>query len=132
MLRDAGFPVERETLAQQPAEWILKTFAHEDQIWRYRSRPILVVIQEILWHGEGLYLIGFEEHVGFLVVAGNDVDFCHASYTGPSVVTCEPAATSFAFEQNYRVVGRLLDDRMMDAWLTQTPIRTYPYGEMGI
>ncbi len=132
VLRDVGFPVERETLAQQPAEWIIKTFAGEDQIWRYRSRPTEVVLGQVRFHGDGLYLVGFDEHVGFLIVAGADVSFCHASYTGDAVVVCEPAKDSFAFQQDYRVVGRLLGDRMMEAWLAQTPMRTYPYGEMGI
>jgi hypothetical protein len=132
VLRDAGFCVERVTLAQQPSEFIVKTFATEDAIWRYRSRAASVVSDEVRSHGDGLYAVGLDIHTGLIVVDGDRVDFCHSSFLDPVAVVCEPVRNSPGFASDYRIVGKLLSDEMLLAWLQQTPIRTHPYGEMGL
>jgi len=132
VLRDAGFRVERVTLAQQPSEFIVKTFATEDAIWRYRNRAASVVADQVQSHGDGLYAVGLDIHTGLIVVDGDRVDFCHASFLDPVAVVCEPVTNSPGFASDYRVVGRLLSDEMMRAWLQQIPIRTHPYGELGL
>ena len=35
--------------------------------------------------GDGLYLIGFDYHVGFLVIEGGEARLCHAAWYGPAV-----------------------------------------------
>ena len=131
VLRDAGFQVERVTLAQQPSEWIVKTFSTEDDIWRYRGRAASVVAEQVRGHGDGLYVVGLDIHVGFLVVQGETVEFCDASFLEEAVVTCQSARHSPSFASSYRVVGKLLSDRMLQAWLTQQPIPTHPRGDLG-
>jgi len=131
VLRDAGFLVERVTLAQQPSELIVKTFATEDDIWRYRGRAGPVVAEQVRSHGDGLYVVGLDIHVGFLVVRDESVDFCDASFLEDAAVICQPASQSPSFASNYRVVGKLLSDRMMEAWLAGQPIRTHPHGDLG-
>ncbi|WAS88756.1 MULTISPECIES: hypothetical protein [unclassified Corallococcus] len=50
---------------------------------------------------------------------------CHASYLGDARVVCEDALTSPAMVSRHHVVGKLLDDGMMDAWLKGQELPTF-------
>jgi hypothetical protein len=117
VLADAGFRVERVRMAQQPAEYIVKTLVPSRRTWRFRSRPVSEVVERVKREGEGLYLVGLDYHVGFLWNDGTRVSMCHASYLGTAEVLCEDALTSPAMLSRYHVVGRLLEEAMLDAWL---------------
>jgi hypothetical protein len=124
VLRDAGFAVERFKLAQQASEYIVLTLVPRDDVRRFRNRPAADPIAAIAAEDPGLWLVGLDNHVGFLWNDGRTVQMCHSSYLGEAVATCETAATSPAFESHYRVIGRLLEDPMIDAWLTGARLRT--------
>lgn len=117
ILRDAGFRVERVRLAQQPAEWIQRTFLASGDLTRFHDKPVPAVLEHIRASGDGLYLVGLDHHVGFLLKEGERLDMCHASYIEPVAVTCQPAATAAALPSGYTVVGKLFDDEMMRGWL---------------
>ncbi|QDE87258.1 hypothetical protein BHS07_26930 [Myxococcus xanthus] len=117
MLRDAGFRIERMRMAQQPAEYIVKTLAPPTKTWRFRGRPVSGVIDRVRRAGAGLYVVGLDYHVGFLWNDSARVWMCHSSYLGEANVVCEDALTSPAMVSRYHVVGKLLEDGMMDAWL---------------
>lgn len=66
---------------------------------------------------EGGHIIGLDFHVGCLIVEGQDIRFIHASNITHTVVD-EPAARAIPIvTSRYRVVGKLLDDAMIEAWL---------------
>ncbi|WP_228557743.1 hypothetical protein [Myxococcus sp. AB056] len=117
VLRDAGFRVEHTQMAQQHAEYIVKALAPPKKIWRFRNRPVSGVVDRVRRAGEGLYVVGLDYHVGFLWNDSARVWMCHASYLGEATVVCEDALTSPAMVSRYHVVGKLLENRMMDAWL---------------
>lgn len=117
VLEDAGFRVERVALAQQPAEHIIKTLVPPRSIRRFRNRPVREVVDHVASQGEGLWIVGLDYHVGFLYSDGDHVEMCHSSYLDSAAVVCEPAAASGAMVSDYRVVGRLFEDPMIDAWL---------------
>ncbi|WP_240359082.1 hypothetical protein [Pyxidicoccus trucidator] len=117
VLEDAGFRVERVRMAQQPAEHIVKTLAPPRRTWRFRNRPVSEVVHRVTREGEGLYVVGLDYHVGFLWNDGSRVWMCHSSYLGTAEALCEDALTSPAMLSRYHVVGRLLEDGMLDAWL---------------
>jgi hypothetical protein len=124
VLRDSGFKVERAKLAQQPSERITTTLVPESEIWRFRRGDEEAVVDAIRERGDGLYVVGLDDHVGLLDVAGEQVRFCHASYAGKGEALCEDPLSSTPFESDYHVVGRLFSGRMIDAWLTGTTIET--------
>ncbi len=117
VLQHAGFRVERVRMAQQPAEYIVKTLVPPRRTWRFRDRPVSQVVERVQREGMGLYLVGLDYHVGFLWNDGAKVWMCHSSYLGTAEVVCEDALTSPAMLSRYHVVGRLFEDGMMEAWL---------------
>jgi hypothetical protein len=117
VLEQAGFRVQRVRMAQQPSEYIVKTLAPARKTWRFSNRPVEDVVRRVRREGKGLYLVGLDYHVGFLWNDGAQVWMCHASYLGTAEVLCEDALTSPAMLSRYHVVGRLLEDAMMEAWL---------------
>jgi len=124
VLEHAGFAVERVHMAQQASEYIIRSLAPERVIHRFRHGDTTRVVAAVRGLGNGVYLIGLDYHVGFLVVAGDEVTFCHSSYLPPGVAVCAPAATDPAMESGYHVVGRLFEEGMMRAWLTGKAIPT--------
>jgi hypothetical protein len=76
--------------------------------------------------GDGLYVIGLDVHVGFVVVKGGAVRFVHASYTGDKKVTDEPLVSSVAIAHSrpagYFVTSLLGPDSLVLAWLRRTTI----------
>lgn len=124
VLRDAGFKVERIRLAQQASEDIVKTLAPPAAIRRFRRKTPEQVLAELKAGEDGLFAVGFDYHVGFVVKDGESVVFCHSSWIKSGGVACEDPATTDAWYSNYYVVGRLLDDGMLTAWLEGTEIPT--------
>lgn len=71
----------------------------------------------------GLYLIGLNCHVGFILIADGQARFIHSNYVDPyQGVSDEPVAESRAIANSQEVgywVSRLFqDDRLIEFWLT--------------
>ncbi len=127
VLRDAGFHVSRAGLAQQASERIVKTLAPRDRILRFRrTSPANVVVSVRAAQGDGLYVVGMDYHVGFLVLDGARADLCHSAFVPPRHVVCEPAETSPGFQSAYYVVGPALPDARLEDWLAGRAIPTAP------
>lgn len=124
VLRDAGFKVERIRLAQQASEDIVKTLTPPGAIRRFRNKTPQQVIDELKAGEEGLFAVGFDYHVGFVVKEGSTLSFCHSSWIKSGGVACEDPATTDAWYSTYYVVGRLLDDPMLISWLEGAAIPT--------
>lgn len=125
-LREAGLRVERRRLAQQAAEDIIKTLAPPEAITRFSDAPMERFTETVAARGDGLYVVGLDIHVGFLIVRGGKVFFHHSSYVGPmTVVREEAAASSPLVGSRYRVVAKLFtDDHLVESWLQDTPVPT--------
>jgi len=124
VLRDAGFKVERIRLAQQASENIVRTLSPPDAIRTFRNKSPDEVIEDLRKGEDGLFAVGFDYHVGFVVKEGETVTFCHSSWIKSGGVACEDPATTDAWYSTYYVVGRLFDDPMLIAWLEEAAIPT--------
>lgn len=82
--------------------------------------------------GEGIYVIGLDIHVGFVVVRRESVRFVHASYTGDRLVTDEPLVDAEAIHASrkagYFITPLFEDERLVRAWLSGTSIAAPPRG----
>ncbi len=131
VLQHAGFRLQRFRVAQQAAENIVKTLAGSDgdslspgRIWRFRNAEIKEVLGPIRRGGDGVYVIGLDYHVGFLVKRGELIEFCHSSYLGEAKVVCSDPMADPAMASNYHVIGELLSDAMIEGWILAKKIKT--------
>ena len=126
VLRDAGWKVERVRLAQQASENIILSLTADPFVKRFRRVPIDKFIAAVNDWGSGIYIVGLDVHVGFIVNTGADVYFIHSSYAEPYTVVKEKAIESrILATSNYRVLGTILaDDRLITYWLSGKAIAT--------
>ncbi len=122
-LQNAGLRLSnRYKFAQAPALHIQRSFApRKADLHRYVSIPQQDLYDSVKALPQGLYVIGLNNHVGFVHVHKEGVDFIHASYTDDQTVVIEPLLTSKAIA-NSRPAGYFLtpifqDDRLIDFWL---------------
>lgn len=119
VLRDAGFAIDRVPLAQQGSASIVQTLVPDDLVTDVEGATPSQVIsgaRSDLTDG-GLFVIGFDSHVGLLVVRGSSTQLCHSSNRSPRTVRCESAASARSMVSTRHVLGPVLSDESMLAWL---------------
>lgn len=125
LLRDIGFKLERNRLAQQASENIIKSLTTRKYIRRFSNTPIDKFSKAVHKQGEGLYLVGLDTHIGFWVVQENTSTFLHASFSKWGGVKKEnPIESKVIINSKYRIVGKILQEKMIINWLTDTKIPT--------
>jgi hypothetical protein len=126
VLRDAGWKVERARLAQQASENIILSLTTEPFIKRFRRVAIDQFVTAVEKWGQGIYIVGLDNHVGFIVNTGAEVYFIHSAYVDPYTVIKEKAIESrILAASKYRVLGKIsADDRMIGDWLSGKAIPT--------
>lgn len=82
--------------------------------------------------GEGLYIVGLNCHIGFIVVKGKKARFVHASYIEPYKVVNERLLKSQAImnseKSGYVVTTLFQDDRLIEHWLEAKPVLFQKFG----
>lgn len=122
VLRDSGFVVDVGRLQRQPSQLIIASFVGASRTRRWSNARMDRFISDLRRMGPGLYIIGLDFHVGFLIQTEHDLRFVHASYLTRTVVD-EPASTARPItDSKYRVVGKLLDRRNVRDWLESNRI----------
>jgi len=126
ILRDAGWKVERVRLAQQASENIILSLTTDPFVKRFRRVAIGDFVNAVKQSGPGIYIVGLDIHVGFIVNTDREVYFVHSSYVDPYTVIKERAIESRILAgSNYRVLGNVLaDDLFITNWLLGKPIPT--------
>ena len=126
ILRDAGWKVERVRLAQQASENIILSLTTDPFVKRFRRVAIVDFVNAVKEWGPGIYIVGLDIHVGFIVNTDGDVYFVHSSYVDPYTVIKEKAIESRILSgSNYRVLGKVLaDDLFITNWLLGKAIPT--------
>lgn len=121
-LLHAGFRIERAKLGQQASTFITRSLVSETPIWQTSDQPMDAFLARVRKSGDGIYIVGLDSHVGFIIVDGEDTWF-HHSGPGEEGVRREPALTaSFLSPSRYRQVGKLFDDALVEKWLRGEPI----------
>jgi hypothetical protein len=132
VLQNAGLELEsRRRFAQAPSLWIQRALLpYGGQVHRFGSVPAPELRARVAALGDGLYLVGLDYHVGFLVVRGAGVRIVHASFFPPQAVVSEPVESSAAIEgsrnKGYWVSRLFGDDRLVDLWLRRAAVAAPP------
>ena len=125
LLDHAGFEVERVKLAQQASERIIKSLTHEDHIWRSSDASVERSLEPLTTRGDGIWIAGLDYHVGLLVHEDGATRWCDSSYLHPTAVTCQRPGEAFSYSSRYRVIGQILTDPMLEAWLEGRALPTF-------
>ena len=117
VLSDAGFKIPRVKWAQSASEPVIVKIA--TNIKRFRKQPLNDLFDYLNEHGDGLYIIGLDCHVGFIVKSGSRIRFVHANYYRPQIgVMSEPVEGRNPLnDSKYRIVGKLLETEMIKNWI---------------
>jgi len=142
-LKHTGVKVARYKLAQQLSADIIRSLVPKKNIRWLGNRPLNKFIADAKSMGQGLYIIGLDNHTGYLVngtpksQTGQrlppDLYFCHADYGNtPQIVRCEKASVSPTLAgSKCKVIGKIfsLDNQktnpnLVQKWLYQKRIST--------
>lgn len=119
VLKEADFEIERNTLAQQASQQIIRTFVPQDELRIRVGVPYKTFRFETMRGKPGIYLIGLDKHVGFVVVKDQEFRFIHSSGSQPWCVVDESSELALVLERsNYRVLGNITgNDDVIRRWL---------------
>jgi len=123
-LTDLGFNIPRVKWAQSASEVFISKLANKD-IRRFSFAPIDQIEAYFIKEGNGLYLVGLDQHTGFVVVKDNEINFIHASYYQPEigVLSEDLKGENPLSHSNYIVVGKMFNDAKVLNWINVTVYR---------
>lgn len=119
VLKDAGFRVDRYKLAQQPSENILRSFLSKDSCVLSVGEDYPLFATEAEKREPGIYIVGLDTHVGFLVIRKESMRFIHSSGSRPWCVVDEGREEAGVLQRsNWRMLGNLTaDPTVLKRWL---------------
>lgn len=119
VLKDAGFRVDRYKLAKQPSENILRSFLKKDSCTLTVGENYQKFASEVEKREPGIYIVGLDTHVGFLVIRGESMRFIHSSGSSPWCVVDENRDDAGVLQRsNWRMLGNLTaDSAVLKRWL---------------
>jgi hypothetical protein len=125
VMKHAGFNLDRYKLAQQNPLNEAKTIAAGDSVEIYEvnsSQLQKIFIQE---KQEGLYFVGLDFHVGFLLFRNKELYFIHSNYINAEGVVFEKAVYSDAFNAttSYRIAEISSNEKLLEKWLKGESIK---------
>ncbi len=120
VIRDAGFRVNRYKLAQQPSANILHTFIPREDCVLEMGTPYSKFADNVESMESGVYIVGMDTHVGFIVNRSDGMRFLHASGSRPRAVVEESRENAGVLRRsNWRMIGGLTRDTgSIRTWLT--------------
>lgn len=108
-LEQAGVELERVRLAQAASETMILGTTESESVRRYRDAPLDAFLEGVRSQGEGYYIVGLDNHTGFLKVESTgEVAFVHSG-PGRGVVSENPADSPELARSRYRVTGKLVE-----------------------
>lgn len=108
VLRDAGIPVQRIKMAQCASEQMIRTVCDQSSVNNFSNYSIEKFCEALKTKPEGLYIVGLDNHTGFITIEKDGIYFTHSSFVKPGYVIKEKAISSIVLSSSrYRVVGRV-------------------------
>jgi len=119
VLRDAGFRLDRYRLAQQPSENILRTFLEKESCQLTVGQKYEAFATGLENAEPGIYVVGLDTHVAFVVVGETGFRFIHSSGSRPWCVVDESKDEAVVLRNsNWRMLGNLTGDAgVLRRWL---------------
>lgn len=119
-LQQAGLPIRRSWMAQQASSVMIRALCESSNVKTISNNQLDKLKKYLLAQDDGIWIIGLDNHTGFIVKKGSSLDFVHANYLPPKKVArvtmedCEIIKSSGIY-----VVGKIFaGERALKAWLT--------------
>lgn len=126
IMRDAGFDIQRIKLAQQPSQNILLTFLPKSDLEIKVGKNYSKYMDGVRAKQDGVYIIGLDKHVGFIVKTEQNLKFIHSGGIHKKVVTESEKKASSIRNSRYRVIGNLTENKeLIMKWLMNEPLNTH-------
>jgi hypothetical protein len=118
VLKHSGFNIGRSYLAQQASSVMIKTFCPNDKIKTITNNQTQKLFAYMKTRPDGIFMVGLDNHTGFIIKKGEVIDFVDADYQVDKVVR-EPLEKSNIIKNNgFFMVGDLShSDATMVKWL---------------
>lgn len=118
-LLQSKFLIQRVFLAQQASSVLIKAFCPDDKIKTITNHQKKKVLDYLQTKPDGIFILGLDNHVGFILKNGDSLDFVHASFWPQHKVVRVPLASSEIFnESGYFMIGELLySDATITKWV---------------
>jgi hypothetical protein len=118
-LRDMGVPINRVKMAQCASEEMIRSLASKEQVHYISNTSLKEFEKKLVAYGNGLYIIGLDNHTGFILVDGAEHYFIHSTGWFPFKVVKDVVSQSSVLEKSkYRVVGKISDDEgFLNKWV---------------
>lgn len=119
VLQQAGLKINRSALAQLGSEQMILSICNKENIYRFTNYSMWPFINTIKSNGVGIYLIGLDNHTGFIWNDGSEIYFVHASGRFPYCVKKEKAIESITlWKSKYKVIADISSDTtVLNKWL---------------
>lgn len=109
-LLHAGMKINRVKLAQCVSENLLWDLCKDFK--KYSDKSLEYFVKDVEKTGYGLYIVGLDNHTGYLYHDGKDVWFIHSGVYPPKCALKEKAINSITLNNSrYRVFGRIVFDK---------------------
>lgn len=98
---------------------MIKAFCPDDKIKTITNHKKEKVIEYLKTKPDGIFILGLDNHVGFVLKSGDELDFVHSSFWPQHKVVRVPLASSEIFnESGYFMIGELLySDVTITKWV---------------
>lgn len=112
-LRDMGVPINRVKMAQCASEEMINSLTANKNIYHLSSLTLVEFENKIKKLGKGLYIIGLDNHTGFISITEKGNYFIHSTGWFPFKVVKDVLSESDVISKSkYRVVGKISDDEV--------------------
>jgi len=120
VIRDAGFKVNRYKLAQQPSQNILRTFVGSEYCQLKVDQNYQKYVNVLESKAHGIYLVGLDTHVGFIMNGRDGMRFLHSSGIEQAGVVEESRDGALALKwSRWRMLGHFTGDpAVIRMWLS--------------
>jgi hypothetical protein len=118
VLRDAGVKIDRVKLAQCASEEMIKSLVPAKSIKRFSNISIDEFEKAVKKWGDGVYVVGLDNHTGFIICSRQKVTFVHSGGGVPlRVIAQAPADAKLLADSKYRVLARLSEsETFLEKW----------------
>ncbi len=117
-LKHIDFNVNRYKMAQQAGLNIAKALQSESELKTYGNIDFDTLKHRLnLTYSNGLYFVGLDNHVGYVLIKDEELYFLHSSYCDDKVVI-ELAETSLCFRSNIYVFAEITtNEKLVEKWI---------------